>query len=48
MNPLNLHSEYIQYCRWGQAENCYSKAGADLVKPLQAAKLTTEGLFSFR
>ena len=35
-------------CRWGQEENCYSRAGVDIVKPLQGANLKTEGSFSFR
>merc|ERR1719187_2152256 len=34
--------------KWGQAENCYSKAGVDIVKPLQGAKLHTEGKFGFK
>ena len=36
------------FCRWGQEENCYSRAGVDIVKPLQGANLKTEGSFSFR
>jgi len=34
--------------RWGEEENCYSRAGVDIVKPLQGANLKTEGSFSFR
>jgi len=33
---------------WGEEQNCYSRSGEDIVKPLQAARMDSEKGFSFK